>query len=150
MASTAEVKPATAGGGDVLAVAGAEAEEVAEFVVAAAEAVGRGEALEAAHASDAAFDAAVVLLQPVVLVRAGAMDDPPAERRADRPRVGAVPVCGDALWCRACGGLRRAEEGPGSRHVPVLADHGVDQTAIPVDGTVEVAPAAAHLQVSLV
>ena len=58
---------ATAAGRDMLVVAGAEAEEVAEFVMASTEALGRHEALEAAHASDAAFDAAVVLLQSIVM-----------------------------------------------------------------------------------
>ena len=43
---TAEVKPATAVGWDMLVVPGAEAEEIAELVMAAAEALGGGEALE--------------------------------------------------------------------------------------------------------
>ncbi len=55
------MKQATAAGGNRLIVAGSGAEEVAEFVVAAAEALRRGEALEAAHASDPAFHAAVDL-----------------------------------------------------------------------------------------
>ena len=53
------MKQATAFGWDMLVMVGAGAEEVAEFVVAPTEALGRGEAPEAAHASDAAFDAAV-------------------------------------------------------------------------------------------
>jgi hypothetical protein len=63
----------------MLAVAGAQPEGVAKLVVTPAEALGRGEALEAAHTSDAAFDTAVVLLQAVVLVGAGPMGNPPAE-----------------------------------------------------------------------
>ena len=61
------VEQATAVGGDMLVVAGAGAEEVAELVVAPTEALGGGEAPEAAHASDAAFDAAMVLFQAVVM-----------------------------------------------------------------------------------
>src|SRR5215217_8813482 len=95
-AGTTEVKQATAVGGDGLVVAGARAEEVAELVVASTEPVRRHEALEPAHTSDPAFDAAVILLEPVVPVRAGPVHDPPAERAADRPRVGAVTVRGDA------------------------------------------------------
>jgi hypothetical protein len=83
---TTEVKQATAFCGDMLVMAGARAKEAAEFVVAPTEALGGGEALEAAHASDAAFDAAVVLLQAIVFVAAGAMGNPPAQRGADRPR----------------------------------------------------------------
>ena len=91
----AEMKPATVVGGDMLVVAGAGAKEVAELVVTPTEALGGGEAPEAAHASDAAFDAAVVLFQAVVFVSAGPMRNPSAQRGADRPRVGAVPVRGD-------------------------------------------------------
>ena len=57
-----EVKQATAAGGDGLVVAGAEAEEVAELVVASTEPLGGGEALEAAHTSCTPFHAPVVLL----------------------------------------------------------------------------------------
>src|SRR3712207_4386040 len=80
-----EMKVAAAVGGNVLAVTGARAEKIAKLVIAAAEALGRGEALEAAHTSCAPFHAPVILLKSVVLVRAGPMHDPPAERRADRP-----------------------------------------------------------------
>ena len=44
---TTEVKRATAVGADMLVVAGARAEEVAQLVVGAAKALGGGEALEA-------------------------------------------------------------------------------------------------------
>ena len=47
-----EIKHATLVGGNMLVVTDAR-EVVAEFVVAATEALGRGEALEAAHTSDA-------------------------------------------------------------------------------------------------
>jgi hypothetical protein len=52
---SAEVKQEAAVAGDMLGVAGAGAEEVAELAVAAAGAFRRGEALEAAHTSDAAL-----------------------------------------------------------------------------------------------
>ncbi len=61
------MEQAAAVGWDTLVVAGAGAEEVAELVVAPTEALGGGEALEAAHTSDAAFDAPVVLLETIVM-----------------------------------------------------------------------------------
>ena len=67
------MKQATVVGWDMLVMAGARAKEVAEFVVAPTEALGGGEALEAAHTSDAAFDAAVVLFQAIVFIATGAM-----------------------------------------------------------------------------
>ena len=59
---TTEVKQATAAGGDILVVAGAGAEKVAQFVVASTKALRGCEALEAPHTSYAAFYAPMVLL----------------------------------------------------------------------------------------
>ena len=53
-------------GGDDLVVTASRAEEVAEFAVLFAEAVGGVMAREAAHTSDPALDAAMVLLKAVV------------------------------------------------------------------------------------
>jgi hypothetical protein len=78
--STTEIKQATAVGGDVLVVVGLEAEEVAEFVIASTEPLRCIKAFEAAHTSDAAFHAAMILFQSIVLVSTGPMDSPPAER----------------------------------------------------------------------
>ena len=146
----AKVDEATTVGGDRLIVARAGAEEVAEFIVAATEALRRDEALEAPHTSYASFDAPMILLEPIVFVRAGPMHNPPAECRADRPRVGAVPVRGDALGGDASGGFGRAEEGLRRGHVAVLAQHGVDEIAVAVDRPVQIGPAAADFQVGLV
>ena len=60
---------AEAGGYD-LVVTAARAKEVATFAMLATEAVGGVMALEAAHASDPALDAAMVLLEAVVEVGA--------------------------------------------------------------------------------
>src|SRR5215207_10030891 len=51
----------------MLVVVGVEAKEVAQLVVGSAEPLRRGEAPEAAHASDAAFDAAMILFQAIVM-----------------------------------------------------------------------------------
>jgi hypothetical protein len=77
---TTEMKQATAVGRDVLVVAGTRAEKASKFVIASAEPPRCIEALEAAHTPDVAFDAPVILLHPVILVSAGAMGNPPAER----------------------------------------------------------------------
>src|SRR5215212_8798903 len=66
-----EVEQSPAIGGNVLVVAGVRAEEVAEFIVSPAEPGGRSGAFEAPHGPVSAFDAAVVLLQPVIQVGTG-------------------------------------------------------------------------------
>src|SRR3954452_18077490 len=149
-AGTTQVKQATAAGGDVLVVASAGTEEVAELVVASTEALRRCEALEPTHTSRAPFHAPVVLLQSVILVGAGPVLAMAAERPADRSRVGAVPVGGDLVGCHARDRLGRAEEGLGRRHIPVLAQHGVHEMAVAVDGPIQVGPPATNLQVRLI
>src|SRR5919202_2366561 len=137
-------------GGNVLAVASAEAEKGAELVIASTEPRGGPEILEAPHTSDPTFHAPVILLQSVVLVGAGSVRDMPAQRRTDRAWVGTVPVRGDAVRDYAGGRLGGAEERLGRRHVPVLAEHGVDQVAVAVDRTIQIAPTAPHFQLHLI
>jgi hypothetical protein len=91
---TAVLKQTAVAGGERLIVAGAQTAEVAKFVVASAEPRGRAEALEAAHTSDAAFDAAVVLLKATAQAGAGPVLRAPAERGADCSRVGSVSIRG--------------------------------------------------------
>src|SRR4051794_30190616 len=66
-----EVEQSLASGGNGLVVAGARAEEIAQFIVSPAEPSRRSRALEAPHGPVSAFYAAVVLLQPVIQVGTG-------------------------------------------------------------------------------
>ena len=127
-----------------------KSEKISKFIVFAAEAVGGVLALEATHTSDPALDAAVVLLEAVGQVGARAVPDNLAQYAADRPRVGAMPVRRHLLRSEAHGYPSRAEERLGRLHVAVLAEHGVDQVAVPVDRPIQVRPAAKDLQVVLV
>ena len=126
------------------------AEEISEFAVLPAEAVGGVVALEAAHTSDPALDAAMVLLEAIVQVGAGAVPDRLAQHAADRPRVGAMPVRRHPVRSEALGRPGRAEERLGRLHVAVLAEHRVDQVAAAVDRPIQVGPAAADLQIRLI
>src|SRR5215203_1427232 len=76
----AEELESAAIGGNVLMVAGARAEEVAQFIVSPAEPGGRSGALEAPHGPVSAFDAAVILLQPVIQVCTGPVSHTLAQR----------------------------------------------------------------------
>jgi hypothetical protein len=83
-----EVEQSAAAGGDVLVVAGAGAKRGAELIVSPTEPLRGPEGLDAPHASDPAPHAAVVLLEPVVLVGAGPVPHAPGPvssgSRADR------------------------------------------------------------------
>jgi hypothetical protein len=131
-------------------VAGTRAEEAAQFIVCATEPSGGSGAFEAPHWSVAPFDAAVVLLQPVIQVSTGSVPHAFAQRGADRPGVAVVAVCRDPVRCHAGHRLGRAEERLSGRHVAVLAEQHVDQVPVPVDGAIEIAPAPVHFQVCLI
>src|ERR1051325_5175792 len=94
----------------MLMVAGAEAEKVAQLIVSPAEPGRRSGAFEPAHGPVAAFDAAVVLLQPVVQVGAGPVPHILAEFGADRTGVAVVAVGRDPVRRHAGHRLGGAEE----------------------------------------
>jgi hypothetical protein len=79
-ASVTEEATAPAGCWNVLIVAGSAAEEVAKFVVLAAERLCRIMLFEAAHTSDPSFDPAVVLLKSIVQIDARPVVDVAAQR----------------------------------------------------------------------
>jgi len=82
------VRQATMVSGDGLIVADLELEEVAEFVIASAEAPGRTGTIEPAHTLYAAFHVPIILLKSIILVDAEPMHDAPTERGADYTRLG--------------------------------------------------------------
>ena len=61
-----------------------------------------------------------------------------------------MTIGGDLVRGRTSGGLGRAEEGLGRRHVAVLAQYDVYEIAVAVDGPIQIAPATAHFQVGFV
>ena len=127
-----ELKPAVSGGNMMVGVE-AEPKEVTEFVVTSTEPPSRVRALEPAHRLVAAFDPAVILLQPIVEITAGAVLHALAQRRADRTGIAVVTVGGYPLRRDAGDCLGRSEERLRSSHVAVLAEHHVDQRAGPVN-----------------
>lgn len=125
----------------MLVVAGAKAEEITKLIVALAEPGSRLRALEVPHGPVSAFDAPVILLQPIVQVAAGPVSHTPAQLGPDRPGVAIVAVRRDPIRRHASGRLCGAEERLRRRHVAVLAEQHVDERAGAVDRAVEVAPA---------
>ena len=65
---------------NVLVVTGSAAEEVAEFIVLAAEPIGRVMLLEASHTSDASFDPTMVLLKSIIQIDTRPVVDVAAQR----------------------------------------------------------------------
>jgi hypothetical protein len=75
------IEEATAAGGrNILVVTRAAAEEIAEFIILAAESVCRVMLLEAAHTSDPPFDPAMVLFKSIVQIHIRSVMDVAAQR----------------------------------------------------------------------
>src|SRR4051794_25457861 len=134
----------------MLVGAGARAEKAAEFIVSPAEPGGRSRAFEAPHGPVAAFDAPVILLQPVVQVATGPVPHTFAQLGPDRAGVAVVAIRRDPLRCHPGHRFGGAEERLRGSHVPVLAEQHVDQVPVPVDGAIQIAPAAMDFYVCLI
>jgi hypothetical protein len=122
-------------------------EEVTQLIVAATEFASRSWALEPAHRTVATFDAAMILLQPVVEILAVAVPHTCAQRRPDRAGIAVVPIRSDLIRRDAGDHLGGFEERLRGGHVAVLAEHHVDQRAGAIDGAVEITPVPMHLDV---
>src|SRR5665811_1025413 len=115
-----------------------------------AESRGRLEVPEAPHRVVTLLHAAMALLGVVVQVLRRAMLCLASNNPADRFAVRGVLVRGDAVRSDARHFYEPPEEAPRGIPVAVLAEHGVQQFPITVDGTVQIAPAARDLHVRLV
>src|SRR3954453_18454536 len=120
--AAAEELESAAIGGNVLVVAEARAGKVAQFVGGSAEPGGRSGTLEAPHGPITAFDAAVVLLQPVVQVATGPVPHTFAQLGPDRAGVAVVAIRRDPVRCHASDRLGGAEELLSGCHVAVLTE----------------------------
>jgi hypothetical protein len=137
-------------GRDNLVVTTAGAKEISEFTMLATEAARGVRALEPAHTSDPAFDAAMVLFKTIVEVNAGPVPHRLSQHCADRPWVGAIAIRRHPVRAKAHGGFCGTEEHLRRPHVAPLAQHCVDQVSVPINRPIEVAPPAADLQVGLI
>ncbi len=125
-------------------------EVVAQFVMRGTEARGCLEAPEPAHRVVPLLDAPMILFQPIVQIATAAVDDFPVEHLADGAGVGIVPICRHAVRSVADDGTGPAEETLSRLPVARRAEQRIDQVAIPIDGAVQVAPAAVDLDVRLI
>src|SRR6476661_2970923 len=92
----------------------------------------------------------MILLDAVVQIAVGPMQHLATQYLADGPGVGVVTIGGYSFWRAAGDFLGLPKEFLGYRHVALLAQHGVHQIAVPVDGPIQVMPLAGHFDVCLV
>jgi hypothetical protein len=135
---------------DALSRPGLGAGVLALLLECRAEADRRRERAEPAQRIVPLLDAAVVLLDAVVLVATGAVRHHVAECLADGAGVGVVPVRRDLLG-RLLGDCERlAEEAPGRRHIAPLAEQHIDEVPLAVDRPIQGAPAPVDAEGGLV
>ena len=123
---------------------------VAQLIERGAEPTGGLERRESKHRIVALLDRSVMLLHPVVQVLVVAMLNLAPHDPANGLRVGRMLVCRQTQRLTALRINQAAQESPGGISIAVLAEHGVEQVAVSVDGSVEVAPTAADFDVGLV
>jgi hypothetical protein len=73
------------------------------------------------------------------------MADCPTQHGADGPGIGAMAMGDHPVGVKAHWRFGRSEERLGRLQVAVLAEHCVDQVAVPINCSVNVAPPAADL-----
>src|SRR5262245_46580787 len=105
---------------------------------------------KAQHRVVSLFDAPVVPFNTTIQICIAAMLHLRAECFPDRPRVGIVAVGGELSQRCARDGLAAAKEARGGIHVPRVAERGVDQLALPVNGPVQIAPLSLNPYIGLV
>lgn len=112
--------------GDILAVEGANTEEIARLIMTPAKSCGRADASEARHTSYPSIDPAMTLFQLIVDIRIGPVPDCLAELGADRVRRRIVAIAGDPIGNRPGCGFRRPKECLGRREVASLSQHRIN------------------------
>ena len=120
-------------------------EIIPEFVEGATEALRGSKTFKTQHGIVTLFNAAVILLDPVIFIAATPVLHLP-EHFGDGPWIRIVSVGGDLFGTASGDGLSTAEEALGRRHVPLGTEHRIDQLPLFVNGSIEIAPAAVYLK----
>jgi hypothetical protein len=123
---------------------------VALFIIRRAEPRCQLERSKATHGIVPLLDASMILFQAIVQVAVRAMLHLAAEYPADCSRIGVVPV-GDHLRRSMTNSFSGLNEEPlGRSRVSVLGKHRVDQIAVSVYRSVQIAPLAADAQIGFI
>ena len=129
---------------------GRHAKVLAQFIEGRAELGSGGEASEPPHRVGALLDGSVILLNPVVQVLIAAMPHRPPNDPPDRFPIRGMRIGRDAEGLS----FRDLEETPQKAArgvlVAVRAQHRIDQRALAVDRSIEVASAPGDLHVGLI
>jgi hypothetical protein len=82
----------------------------------------------------------MVLLQLIVEILIISVENVHAKDLADRTWGRTVPICGSSLWSMTTCPKGLLEKALSGVHISLLAEHGVNQIAILINGTIQGAP----------
>ena len=135
---------------DMLASPLVNSEVLPELIERGTETGGGCEIPEAEHRIIPLLDGPMALLGQVVQVSIASVQYRSPQDPADGSAVGRMGIGRDPQRLGACHLHQPSQKAPGGVLVAVLAEHGVEEVAIAVDGAVEIAPAARDLHVGLI
>jgi hypothetical protein len=138
------------GSGDKLVRRSPGPEVISQLIKGATESLGRSKAFKTQHRAGALFHAPVVLLDAIIFGAAAPMLHLLPEHFGDGPRIGGMSVGGDLFGTASGHRLSTSEEALGSRPISFRTEHRVDELPLPIDGSIQITPAAAHLQIRLI
>ena len=87
----------------------------------------------------------MILLNPIVEVLAGAVKDLATNAATNRPPIRGVLVGGDAIWLMPNRRDGLFEKRLGRQQIALFAQHSIDQVAVAIDGSVQIAPRAVFI-----
>jgi len=125
-------------------------EKLTHFIESATEARCRCEASKPTHGIVALLHATVVLLQSIVEILITSMENVIATDLADRTWVRTVPIRDHALWSMTDRLKGLLEKALGGVPISLLTEHRVNQIAILINGTIQVAPLSLDPHVGLI
>jgi hypothetical protein len=114
--------------------------KLTHFIKGPTKASCRWKASKPTHGVVPLFDASVVLLQPIVEIMVASMGNVLAEDLSDGTRVRTVSICGHSLWSIANSLESLAKKALGCIHISLLTEHGINQVAILINGSIQIAP----------
>ncbi len=86
----------------------------------------------------------MILLQSIIEVVITTVDDSIAKRFADCPGIGVMPIRRHLIWSMTNRLNCLLEKALGRLHGALLAEHRINQIAIPIDGPIEITPLPMH------
>ena len=87
----------------------------------------------------------MILLNPIVEVLTGTVKDLTAKNAANRPPIGSVLISRHAFRFMADRRDGLFEKRLGRQQIALFAQHSIDQVAVAIDGSVQIAPRAVFI-----